>query len=469
MKIKTLSRKNNSVERECSGDLRRESRNLNPNYHPMQRSREYVRAVTAAKMDRMFAKPLIGNLGEGHRDAVTVTALSRRSLLPLVSGSADGCLKLWDLATRSCVATLEGGHSRSITGCVFGVDGERFYSCAEDGLVRQWSIHATPSTAGGGIGGGDDDDKDGAPDMSYGPLETWRTPGTFKSLDHHWHDQQFATASDEAVCIWSPERSTPLQSHTDLWGSDDTVTVVRYNPAERNLLAHCSADRGIGLHDTRTSKALKKTVLRMRSNDLQWNPMEPMNFCVANEDFNAYTFDMRRLDQPTRIYKGHTSAVMSVSWSPTGREFVTGSYDRTMRLFPTKSGFARDIYHTKRMQKIFTVQYTMDHKFVISGSDESNLRLWKARASEQLGQRTTREEAAIQYRDALIQKHEHLPEIRRIHKSRKVPKVIKKQTAQAQIQKESAKRKQTNRIKHSKPGTYEHENERKKAVVKEID
>jgi len=111
----------------------------------------------------------------------------------------------------------------------------------------------------------------------------------------------------------------------------------------------------------------------------------------------------------------------------------------------------------------------MDHKFVISGSDESNLRLWKARASEQLGQRTTREEAAIQYRDALIQKHEHLPEIRRIHKSRKVPKVIKKQTAQAQIQKESAKRKQTNRIKHSKPGTYEHENERKKAVVKEID
>lgn len=459
MKIKTLSRASNSVQRECSGDLRRESRNLNPQYHPMQRGREYKRAVNSAKMERMFAKPLVGNLGEGHRDAVTVSAVSRRSLLPLVSGSADGVIKIWDLATRSSVATLEGGHSRSVTGVVFDQQGDHFYSCAQDGFVRQWSIHALEQQQ--------QDSEDNGP--VHGPLETWRTSGSFQSMDHHWMDRVFATASDEAVCLWNPDRSTPLQTHHDLWGSDDSVTVVRFNPAERNLLAHCSADRGIGLHDTRTSKALKKTVLRMRSNALEWNPLEPMNFCVGNEDFNAYTFDMRKLEQPTRIYKGHTSAVMAVSWSPTGREFVTGSYDRTLRIFPTSSGYARDIYHTKRMQKIFTVQYSMDHRFLISGSDDSNLRLWKARASEQLGQRTPREEAAIQYRQALIQKHQHLPEIRTIHKSRKIPKVIQKQTAQFRIQKDSAKRKQNNRIKHSKPGTYQPENERKKTVVRQVD
>jgi WD repeat and SOF domain-containing protein 1 len=207
----------------------------------------------------------------------------------------------------------------------------------------------------------------------------------------------------------------------------------------------------------------------MRSNALEWNPMEPMNFCVGNEDYNAYTFDMRKLDEPLRIFKGHQSAVMSVSWAPTGREFVTGSYDKTLRIFPQNHGHSREIYHTKRMQRVFTVNYTMDNKFIVSGSDESNLRLWKANASEKLGQLTVREESSQQYRQALIKKHQHLPEVRNIHKSRKVPKVIKKQAQQARIQQDSAKRKQNNRIKHSKPGMYQHESERKKVVVKEMD
>ena len=45
----------------------------------------------------------------------------------------------------------------------------------------------------------------------------------------------------------------------------------------------------------------------------------------------------------------------------------------------------RDIYHTKRMQHISCVQWTLDNKYVISGSDEMCLRLWKAKASEKLG------------------------------------------------------------------------------------
>ena len=53
MKVKALSRSKVSVERECVGDLRKHSRNLDPVYHPMQRSREYTRAITSAKMERM--------------------------------------------------------------------------------------------------------------------------------------------------------------------------------------------------------------------------------------------------------------------------------------------------------------------------------------------------------------------------------------------------------------------------------
>ncbi|GAX26115.1 WD repeat and SOF domain-containing protein 1 [Fistulifera solaris] len=448
MKIQTLKR--TTLDRECPSDLRRASRNLDPTYHPLQRAREYTRAVTSAKLERMFAHPLIGNLGNGHRDSVTCSSLSRRSLLPLVSGSADGTVAIWDLTSRTQVAEIPA-HTRVVTGVVFAVNGETFYSCSDDGFIHQWTLHANSEQ------------------QKHNSIATWRIPGSFKSIDHHWMDISFATASDSAVQLWTPERSTPVQTYSELWGSDDTVTTVRFHPVEHHLLAGCSADRGIGLFDTRSGVALQKTILRMRSNDLQWNPMEPMNFVVANEDYNAYTFDMRKLDQPTRIYKGHTSAVMSAAWSPTGREFATGSYDRTIRIFSLQEGAARDIYHTKRMQRVMTVQYTLDHKFIISGSDESNLRLWKARASEKLGQLTTREEAAQQYRSSLVKKYQHLPEIKRIHKARKLPKVIKKQTAQTMIMKESADRKQANRVKYDRKGEHSFVGERKKVVVKKVD
>ena len=455
MKVKALKRSAGaSVQRECIGDLRRTSRNVAEYLHPHQRAREYTRAVTAAKMDRMFAKPLIGSLGDGHRDAVTCTAVSRKSLLPFVSGAADGTVMLWDLASRTSLAEI-AAHQRNVTGVCFDRQGEHFYSCSDDGMVRRWTLHAN------------DTDDDGR--SVYTPVQTFRCPGSFKSMDHSWKEDVFATASDEAVQIWSAERSTALQTHKRLWGSEDTVNVVRWHPVESHLLASCSLDRGIGLHDTRTAKALKKTVLRMKSNDLQWNPLEPMNFAVANEDYKCYLFDMRRLDRALKLYDGHVSAVMSLSWSPTGREFVTGSYDRTIRIFPMSHGKAREIYHTRRMQRVFTVNYTADAKYVVSGSDDSNLRVWKAQASEQLGQLTTREEAAQRYRSALVQRHKHLPEVHRIHHSRKVPKTITKQAAQSRLQKEAANRKQSNRIKYDKKGIYKFESEKKKAVVKEID
>lgn len=44
------------------------------------------------------------------------------------------------------------------------------------------------------------------------------------------------------------------------------------------------------------------------------------------------------------------SAVMDVDYSPTGREFVAGSYDRSVRIFPFSGGHSREVYHTKRMQ-----------------------------------------------------------------------------------------------------------------------
>jgi len=456
MKIKALNRSNATTQRSNIGDLRLQHQNLNPTHHPHRRAREYTRAVTSAKLDRMFAKPFLASLGQGHRDSVSCAATSRTNLVPFVSGGVDGAVRIWDLQTRSMVADIPTAHAGIVSGIVLQSNDETFLSCGYDGKIRQWRLF--PSS----------EDKENP----CGPTNMWSSQhGPFKAIDHHWTlKDQFATASDGSVDIWSSERSDPIQSYLPGklgWG-DDSVIHLRYNPAEPNLLAFCSADRGIGLQDVRAGTALRKTVLQMKCNALEWNPMEPMNFVVGNEDHNCYSFDMRNLSKATCIHRGHTSAVLSVSWSPTGREFVSGSYDRTIRIFGWNSQKSRDVYHLKRMQRVFTVNYSADHRYIISGSDDTNLRLWKARASETLGQLRPREEKALEYRQSLIAKYKHMPEVGRIHRSRKIPKLIQKQARIAHIQKESRERKLQNRIDHSKPGSIEVLPAKKQAVVKEV-
>ena len=55
--------------------------------------------------------------------------------------------------------------------------------------------------------------------------------------------------------------------------------------------------------------------------------------CQANEDHCCYTYDMRKLSKASMVHKDHVSAVLDVAYSPTGEEFASGSYDRTIRLF----------------------------------------------------------------------------------------------------------------------------------------
>ena len=105
---------------------------------------------------------------------------------------------------------------------------------------------------------------------------------------------------------------------------------------------------------------MRKVVLAMKSNKVVWNPMEPMNFVLANEDHNLYTFDMRKMEKALLIHKDHVSAVTDVAFSPTGKEFVSGSYDRTIRIFGTTA--PRYIYaihshamHTNLLQIILRI------------------------------------------------------------------------------------------------------------------
>lgn len=56
---------------------------------------------------------------------------------------------------------------------------------------------------------------------------------------------------------------------------------------------------------------------------------------------SLYTYDMRHLQCPVNVHMDHVSAVLDVDYSPTGREFVSASFDKTIRIFPKDSGHSR--------------------------------------------------------------------------------------------------------------------------------
>src|SRR6185436_6011055 len=82
----------------------------------------------------------LGRTLDGHEDWVTgcaVTADGRR----VVSASADGTLKIWDLEAGRVLATLEG-HGDVVTGCAVTADGRRVVSASADGTLRVWDLDA---------------------------------------------------------------------------------------------------------------------------------------------------------------------------------------------------------------------------------------------------------------------------------------------------------------------------------------
>ena len=485
MKIKTISRSVETSTRGSTSEVVKTHKNADPLLHPFERAREYSRAVRAVKMERMFAKPFIGAMDD-HADGVTCCATSPASLVALVSGAADGEVLVWDLASR---VKLWGvyAHTTTVKGVAVARDGSTFFSCGLDKTVKRWRLAAHEELAGGegsgGAGGGSggvgEDEaaarstfgarRAGSKGSRVAPIRVWSGRAGFTGVDCHWKStESFATSSTTCVELWDAGRAEPISSFE--WGAD-TVTSVRWNPAEASVLASTSADRGVVLYDSRMSTPLRKATLALSSNALAWNPREPMNFVVANEDHSLYSFDMRKLNAATAVHKDHTGPVMDVHFSPTGREFVSGGYDKTVRIWQTAgagagAGRSRDMYHTGRMQRVFCVRFTPDSRFVVSGSDDANLRIWKARASEMLGRALPAERAAGDYREALKKKFAHMPAIRRIGQFRKTTKAITNATGRAHDEAQVDRRKAANVRAHSKPGAVVKQGIREKPVVK---
>eukprot|EP01006_Ploeotia_vitrea_P026510 TRINITY_DN59486_c0_g1_i1.p1 TRINITY_DN59486_c0_g1~~TRINITY_DN59486_c0_g1_i1.p1 ORF type:complete len:532 (-),score=303.51 TRINITY_DN59486_c0_g1_i1:68-1663(-) len=528
VKVKVLSRNEADFTRERKSDVVKVYRNVDPSVHPFEKGREYVRALNAVKLDRVFAKPLVGAM-DGHRDSVYAAAVLRSSLIHYASGACDGELRMWNLAARKTLWNVKA-HDGFVKGVCSDAIGQHVATCGTDKTIKFWrafpysndeyedwadetideledehvqaqsksttNAHmrkshlsnvssklriklqqkqmmrrlsqgnsASSSSSSSSSSSDNNDSNDGGGDPPIEPLVTWLGDSPFTSVDANMDTSNPLVVSGGAqVDLWDLMRSEPV--HSFAWGAD-SINCVRFNPVEKQLLGSTASDRSIVFYDTRMRTPVRKLIMHMAANEMCWNPMEAFHFSVGSEDHNAYTFDMRKLKSALNVHMDHVAAVMSVDYSPTGKELVTGSYDRTVRIFDVQQGRSREVYHTKRMQRVFSVRFSLDNQFIMSGSDDANVRLWKSVAWRKLGVITDRERRNFNYKAKLQKRFAYVPEVKRIKTFRRQPRDVLSAKRTKHIIRTSRKEKERRRRLHSKPGAVPHVAERRKKIVKE--
>ena len=462
VKIKAICRDSNDYKRKSNTEIEKVYRNTNPKLHPFQKAREYIRALNAVKLDKVFAKPFLFSLNQP-TDCIKVMAKNHKSLGEFASGGFDGQLIIWDLPSRKPIFNIKTSHNM-IKGLSYSNDSEDIITCGDDNMINFYNkvnlysqksafqtLHSTSIL-------------ENSPDTfprEYRPITSYDADSFLESIDHSFNEKLFAT-SGENILIWNYERNTPIHKFKTC---PEGYLRVKFNYVENNIILGTAYDRTITLFDLRTKNPLKQVTLRNKSACACWNPQEPFNFTVGNEDSNCYTFDMRNLDKIRMIHKDHILAVLDIDYSPTGKEFVTGSFDKTIRIFDCSEGYSRECYHDKRMQKVYSVMYTMDNKYVLSGSDDTNIRIWKALSNDPIKILNKREEDARNYRKKLVEKYQYMPEIKRIKHQNHLPKYIINKKNERRIRKEAKQRKFKNKELNSKPGALEYNPERVEKIV----
>jgi WD40 repeat protein len=223
-----------------------------------------------------------------------------------LSGGSDKTLQLWELATGRCVRTFDG-HTGGVESVCISPDGRFGLSGSEDGTLRLWEL-ATGRCLRMFVGHTDD-----VRSVCISPNGRYGLSGSWDNNLRLW---ELATGS----CLMT------LEGHTDL------VTSVCISPDGRFGLSG-SEDRTLRLWELATGECL-------------------------------------------RTFEGHTSWVLSVYNSPDGRRGLSGSNDATVRLWDLATGKCLRTFGCPDAD-VWSVCISPDGRYGLSGSrDDHAMRLW---------------------------------------------------------------------------------------------
>jgi WD40 repeat protein len=276
----------------------------------------------------------------GHADAVRAVAWSP-SGSRLASAGADAKVILWDTATGAVVRVIEG-HEDEVTAVAFSPDPS---PASGQGSLR-------PAGAGSG---------------QAGQAGRWLATGSL----------------DGTARLW--EATTGAERHK-FGGHTGPVTSVAFS-SDGGWLVSGSWDGTIKFWDTETGQELRS--LSEHANSVQAVAVSPDGSLVASGSWDR-TVRLWYASDPSpdaagsgqggkelSAIVGHKGPVASVAFSPDGRWLVSGSWDRTVKIWEIESG--REVRtlagHADSVQ---SVSISPDGLWIASASADGTVRVWEA-------------------------------------------------------------------------------------------
>ena len=293
---------------------------------------------------------------EGHTRLVSSIAFSPDGVL-LASGDLDGTVKLWEVATRTDIATLLHGAIWSAWGCcvVFSPDGVLLASGAEDGTVKLWEV---------------------ATGHNIATLEGHTEP--VRSIAFSPDGVLLASGShDGTVKLWEVATGRKIATLEVGGHTGRAVYSIAFSPD--GVLLASGTHGGFKLWEVATRTNIATLLHEGVGNSwVEALAFSPNGALLASGHSNTIPRSVKLWEVATKrniaTFRPFGHDVTSVVFSPDGAILVVGSADGTVRLWDTAT--SRQLTHLDHSSSVLDVSLSPDGEILASGSGDGKIRLW---------------------------------------------------------------------------------------------
>jgi WD40 repeat protein len=241
----------------------------------------------------------------------------------LAMSDKDGLTEVWEMETKKWLFDVTNDNSRgSVRAISFSQDGRTLGMTHENGFITLWDV---------------------------------KSSGSKLLISFPYHKPLSGSKPETKIndSKKSPESESEIESYSQFPLTAIAISSRRSQPVT--------------------------TSLNNRNEDSTRPPVEVLHVAAASEDGTAQIWEIENMSKPGEgeLLRGHTGSVNSISFSPDGETLVTGSDDKTAKMWNVKT-YQELFTLSGHPDQLKAVAFSPDGSRIATGSEDGATKIWSA-------------------------------------------------------------------------------------------